>query len=215
MPRRALLFDLDGTLIDSGLDLADAVNYTLDILGLPQLDIDEIISYVGDGVQQLVRRSLSGVGASQSDIDKALDIFTDHYRDNCTTKTVTYDGVVMSLEALSRRYRLAVLTNKSQIMAELVLEKLNLSRFFDALVGGDTLNVRKPDPAVVDHLAERLTIPVSDMVMIGDHHTDLAVAQAANIPSIFCSFGMGHTNGLVPTVTINSFTEIESAVAAL
>ena len=215
IPDEALLFDLDGTLINSGDDLADAVNHTLGVLGFSPLDPEEIISYVGDGVQMLIRRSLEGASNDSLAVDKALDIFLSYYRDNCTVKTGLYPGALETLEQLRSSYKLVILTNKGEEMARLILKKLQLDHLFVAVIGGNTLAVKKPDPGVVDHLSELLAIPKDKMVMIGDHHTDLATAQAAHIPSIFCSFGMGQKKGLIPTATVTSFSEIPAALTRL
>ncbi len=211
----AILFDLDGTLIDSGKDLAIAVNHALSCLNLANLEIDEILSYVGDGVQLLIKRSILKAGASDDDLKQALQIFLDFYRKNCTVHTVTYDNVIETLNELSKNYKLAVLTNKGEEIAKIILNQLNMSHLFKAIIGGDTLSVKKPNPLVVEHLSNILDTPIDKMIMVGDHHTDLNTAKNANIPSIFCNFGIGHTDNLKADETVNNFQEIKQVVKTL
>ena len=204
---KAIIFDLDGTLIDSVTDLANSVNHTLAEVGLPVHTRDEIKSFVGDGVQKLIKRSLG-----QTHMDKfteAFGIFMAHYGLHCTDNTVLYPGVAETLPLLAQEYSLAVLTNKSLKFSVKILEALSVAPYFKEILGGDSLPDKKPDPAGIYHLAEQWGLEAkSEMVMVGDHATDIEVGQKAGCKTIFIEGGIGMKRGLVPDFTLRSFAEL-------
>jgi len=208
MPQtKAILFDLDGTLIDSVTDLANSVNYTLAKIGLPGHTTKEIKSFVGDGVQKLIKRSL---GQTHGDkFSDAFTIFMDHYGQHCTDNTVLYQGVTETLQELADLYTLAVLTNKSVKFSKKILATLEISSYFEEVLGGDSLPTKKPDPAGIFYLAEKWDLdPAKEMIMVGDHATDIEVGQRAGCRTIFIEGTIGEARGLVPDLTIQSLTEL-------
>ena len=209
---KAIIFDLDGTLIDSVTDLANSVNYTLAAIGLPPHTREEIQSFVGDGVQKLIKRSLG-----QSDLDRfdeAFGLFMDHYSRHCTDNTPLYPGVAETLPALADNYSLAVLTNKSLKFSLKILEALGVRSYFREVLGGDSLPTKKPDPAGVMFLAEKWNMAPDQMIMVGDHATDIEVGQRAGCQTVFINGGIGETRGLMPDLTIDSFTELPDILSA-
>ncbi len=204
---KAVIFDLDGTLIDSVADLAASVNYTLAELALPRHSLEEIRSFVGDGVQKLLNRSLGP--ANMAEFDEAFAIFMAHYGEHCTDTTKLYPGVAETLPRLAETYSLAVLTNKSHAFSALILERLGVDSCFREVLGADSLAAKKPDPAGIFYLAERWQLdPGREMVMVGDHVTDIEVGQRGGCRTVFIEGGIGMKRGLAPDYTIASFKEL-------
>ena len=211
---KAIIFDLDGTLIDSVTDLANSVNFTLAEIGLPVHTTEEIRSYVGDGVQKLIKRSLGQTHLDK--FDDAFDIFMEHYGAHCTDHTVLYPGVVETLSELARNYLLVVLTNKSVEFSLNILQALKIAPYFKEVLGGDSMPTKKPDPERMLYLADKWSIaPAGEMVMVGDHATDIEVGQRAGAKTVFIEGGIGETRGLVPDLVISSITELPELLRKL
>ena len=203
---KAIIFDLDGTLIDSVTDLANSVNHTLAKLDLPLHTNEEIKSFVGDGVQKLIKRSL---GQTHMDrFDEAFAIFMDHYGAHCTDSTTLYPDVVETLPKLADVYTLAILTNKSVSFSLKILEALKVNSYFKEVLGGDSLPTKKPDPAGIFYLTEKWDLSPDQIVMVGDHVTDTEVGQRAGCKTVFIEGGIGETRGLVPDFIIQSMAEL-------
>ena len=188
---RLAVFDLDGTLVDSRRDLANAANALVAARGGRPLPEEAIAGMVGEGAAVLVRRVLA---ASGLDVESpgALPQFLDLYDQRLLQHTVPYDGIVEMLEALSRRLRLAVLTNKPQAHTERLLDALDLSRYFRDVIGGDTPFGRKPAPSGLEELARRANGLLAETTMVGDSPIDLQTARAAGCACILVSYGFGY-----------------------
>lgn len=191
----AVAFDLDGTLIDSRRDLTTAVNRLRGDLGLPSLPLEGVLAMVGEGARLLVERAL-GPGFSEDEIDRALESFYGHYRAVCLDTTRAYPGVPELLAVLAGRFALAVLSNKGEALSRVILEGLGLARFFREIVGGDTLPQRKPDPAGLLYLAERLGVAVERLVLVGDTWVDAETAKAAGCPFVLVEWGFPRRPGV-------------------
>ncbi len=184
---RALVFDLDGTLIDSRADLAAAINRTRADLGLPPLPLDAIVAMVGEGARRLVSRALDGIEGEP--LDRALVRFLAHYEPRCTVETRPYPGIAGLLAAEAARRPLALLTNKPERPSRAILDAFGWSPHFAAVVGGDTLAVRKPDPGGLAWIAGRLGRPLSGLVLVGDTAIDADTAAAAGCPFVWVEWG--------------------------
>jgi len=182
------LFDLDGTLADTGRDIAAAVNYALGALNLRTLAPERILTYVGDGVGELIRRCLGP--ENEGLFDEVLFVFKEHYDRHLLDTTVLYPGVRESLDAF-RNKRKAVLSNKGHHFVLKVLEGLGIRDFFDAVIGGDVFPYKKPDPRVVLPLLDRWGAPPDRTVMVGDGRNDILLAKETGILS--CAFLNGLT----------------------
>lgn len=191
-----LVFDLDGTLVDSRRDLAAAVNALRAELGFEPLPVGRIVGMIGRGARVLVQRALadrwgdSAPGAAVR-LDRAFERFLDLYFERCLDETRPYDGVPEMLAALAERFPLAVLTNKPERHSLEVLEGLSLAAWFRSVVGGDTVATRKPDPAGLLLLAERLGAQIGRTLFVGDSATDGETAKAAGAPLALVSWGFG------------------------
>jgi phosphoglycolate phosphatase len=186
------VFDLDGTLIDSRRDLADAANALLEERGGTPLPVDAVARMVGEGAALLVRRALTAAGLDP-DSPGALPRFLELYDDRLLAHTQLYDGTRETLETLAAHARLAVLTNKPSRATVAILEGLGVARFFKWVIGGDGPWPRKPDPAALQDLMSRAETAPPQTVMIGDSPIDLATARAARTRLCLARYGFGFT----------------------
>lgn len=186
---KLIIFDLDGTLVDSGEDIARSVNELLEIRERPALSHDRIRSYVGNGVRALLERSLGET--SGPELARAEALYLSIYRRRLLETTRSYPGVVPALEALQREHPLAVLTNKPSMESLMILEGLGLRRYFKAVYGGDSFARKKPDPMGVRFLQEETDAGADETLLVGDSTTDLATAHNAGICSCIVTYGMG------------------------
>jgi phosphoglycolate phosphatase len=184
-------FDLDGTLVDSSADLANAINVLLADLGVDRLPDSEIVAMVGDGAAVLVRRALTAAGLDP-ELPGTLDRFLEYYNRHSLDHTRPYPGMVETLQRLSVRLPLAVLTNKPAKATEHVLEGLGLRHFFGETVGGDTPFGRKPAIAGLLHLAQSVTISPQQVLLVGDSAVDLATARNATASICLARYGFGY-----------------------
>lgn len=188
MTVEALVFDLDGTLVDTRRDLAEGVNRMRADFGLPPLALDRVVALVGEGARNLVARAVASEipGAA---LEEAFARFLGHYRAVCLATTQAYPGIPALLAALAPRYPMAVLTNKPEATSRLILDHLDLARFFRALVAGDTLPTRKPDPEGLRHLAGVLGVGLGATLLVGDSVVDAATARAAGSAFALAEWG--------------------------
>jgi len=186
---RLLIFDLDGTLIDSKTDLALSVNAMRQQMGLTPLAHDLIASYVGQGVHILVRRAL-GEKAGEEDIREGLDFFLEYYRLHMLDNTVIYPGVREALEELRTR-QLAVLTNKSEKLSRVILEGLGIAHYFSFVYGGNSFPRKKPDPAGVHTLMQDTGASPRQTMIVGDSETDVVTGQNAGVWTCGVAYGFG------------------------
>jgi phosphoglycolate phosphatase len=176
---RAVLVDLDGTLLDTAPDLAAAANAMLAELGRPPRALEEVKTFIGKGIARLVERCLSGEVN-----EKALEIFMRHYEKDSGLHSSIYPGVVEGLTSL-KRFRLACVTNKAERFTQPLLERKGLAKYFDAVICGDMVAKGKPDPACYRLACERLGVKPSEAVVIGDSENDALAARAAGI-RVYC-----------------------------
>ena len=185
-----LIFDLDGTLIDSRLDLAHSVNAARVHLGLAPLDNELVVSYVGHGAPTLIRRAL-GDGASEEEVQTALAFFLAYYREHALECTKFYPGVRESIGRLhGAGKRLAVLTNKPEGISREILEGLGAGGLFFRIYGGDSFEFKKPDPIGIEALRKEAGVDRESTMMVGDSSVDIETARNAGVRSCGVTYGL-------------------------
>jgi phosphoglycolate phosphatase len=190
---QAIIFDLDGTLVDSAEDLRAALNQLLGELALRPIETTEIKGMIGDGVLKLIERGLVAANGDPGQKEALLGRFLEIYQANPATLTHCYPGVIDTLEVLRRKdFRLAVVTNKPVFATNQILAALSLAEFFPVVIGGDSLQKRKPDPAPLLEAARQLEVDVSQSLMVGDNIHDVEAAHAAAMRCIAVSYGYHH-----------------------
>jgi len=217
--KKAILFDLDGTLIDSVPDLTLAINDMLLILGRKTFAQDVIKYWVGNGANVLVKRALSGNIEINKSLDKklieeALEIFLKSYSNHLAEATITYPYVIETLTELKqRKYRLVIITNKPSAFVLPILKSLNIDNLFEFYLGGDTLKEKKPNPEPLYYACNKLNININDAVMVGDSKNDILASNSAKMQSIGVTYGYNYGESLSdynPTNIIDNFEELLS-----
>ncbi len=185
----SVVFDLDGTLVHSAPDLHAAANRMLRSFERPQLSLKIIISFIGNGVPKLVERCLLATGDARS-LPEAIDLFHDLYSANLSTLTRPYPGVIDTLEALQAAgRRMGICTNKPEQAARQLCDDLDLSKYFTTILGGNSLAVRKPNPAPLHEAMARLGAGPDNCLYVGDSVIDFRTAEAARLPFAFFEGG--------------------------
>ncbi|MBX5161259.1 MULTISPECIES: HAD family hydrolase [unclassified Rhizobium] len=208
-----VVFDLDGTLLDTHTDLVESLNHTIAALSLEPVSYDDLTHLVGHGARVMIERAcrLRGHPLTQEALPPLVERFIAHYAGNMPGRTEPYPGLVAAMDRLkSQGYRLAVCTNKMESLALGLLDKLDLASYFAAITGGDTFDVRKPDARHLTGTIERAGGDRSRTVMIGDSINDIAVARNAGVPSIAVPFGYSDVpvSSLDPDVIITHYDEL-------
>jgi phosphoglycolate phosphatase len=184
-----LIFDLDGTLVDSRLDLAGAVNATRRHMGMDPLANERVYTYVGNGAPMLVRRAL-GEGATEVQVQEALEFFLEYYREHDLDHTVLYPGVKESLDRLrGAGKRMAVLTNKPVRMSRHIVEGLGVGEHFFQVYGGNSFDFKKPNPIGVETLMREAGVGAGATLMVGDSSVDVQTARNAGIACCGVTYG--------------------------
>lgn len=187
-PVELLIFDLDGTLIESKWDIAYSVNFTLQALGLPERPIEEIFGFVGDGVKRLLRLAV-GEG-NQEKFEEALKVFRRHYLEHCLDRTSFYPGIEPMLEHFSDKHK-AIATNKSIEYTRVILNGLG-PQHFTYMVGGDNGFGLKPEPGMLLHIINKMGVSKERTILVGDSTNDINGGHNAGIRVCAVGYGMGH-----------------------
>lgn len=209
---RAVLFDLDGTLVDSAPDLTLAANKMLSALGYSQVNCSQVKGWVGDGVRSLVRRALTAILGdvpAESLIEQSYVLFQRYYAESVYQDSSLYPRVHETLHTLkSSGLALACVTNKPSRFTKPVLEKSGLTGFFGAVVSGDDLSLKKPDPAPLEFAAEQLGVPLTACVLVGDSINDISAAGAAGIPVLWATYGYASQDDIEQDATYGAIDTI-------
>jgi phosphoglycolate phosphatase len=217
--RKAVLIDLDGTLVDSVPDLANAIDQMMLQLAMPARGIDAVTQWIGNGADRLVKRALvnSMEGEpSEALLQKALPLFEVAYAANNGKHSYLYDGVEVGLNYLQQQgYRLGCVTNKPIAFTLPLLEAMGIADFFDVTIGGDQVERIKPDPQPLLMAAEELRVDPKQAVMLGDSVSDVMAARAAGMPIICVSYGYNHGQDIRshdPDAVIDSLAQLKTLI---
>jgi phosphoglycolate phosphatase len=194
---RLVIFDLDGTLIDSRLDLVHSVNAALRHIGRPALPDDLIASYVGDGAPILIQRALGGEEVDEATVRKGLEFFLAYYREHKLDHTTVYPGIVEALTTILHAHngaagtqrKMAVLSNKPVNPSRAIVEALGLGHFFSQVYGGNSFSTKKPDPEGARKLLAESGVQPEQAVIVGDSHVDMLTGQNAGMHTIGVTYG--------------------------
>jgi phosphoglycolate phosphatase len=215
-----IVFDLDGTLVDTAPDLISALNHVLDREGLPGVPLVAARNMIGAGARKLIERGLEleGRTVSVEELDRLTKDFIAYYADHIADASRPFEGLEAALDDLAARgYQLAVCTNKLEWLSRRLLDRLELSSRFAAICGADTFGVSKPDPAILRQTVSRAGGQLASTVMVGDAGTDIGVARRAGVPVIGVSFGYTEVPvaELKPDRLIDHMRDLPEAVAVL
>jgi len=211
-----ILIDVDGTLVDSVPDLAFCVDAMMERLGRPPRGEAQVRNWVGNGVERLVQRALTGTldgEPEEEDYERAYPIFLELYRENTSKRSCLYPGIREGLDYLSAAgYPLGCVTNKAAQFTEPLLADLGVRRYFELVVSGDTLPRKKPDPMPLLHAAQHFGVAPGDALMVGDSVSDVKAARAAGFAIVCMSYGYNHGQDIreaQPDAVIDSLDEIQ------
>lgn len=220
MPGPLLVFDLDGTLVDTAPDLVDTLNVVFAREGVPAVPYDEARMMIGGGAKAMLVCGIEAEGraATPELLDRLLADFLAYYADHIAVRSRPFPGLIDTLDVLSARgHRFAVCTNKRESLSVLLLNQLGLARRFEAICGQDTFGVQKPDPEILRRTIASAGGATDNAVMIGDSETDIRTARAAGIPVIAVDFGYSErpVAEFAPDRVISHFTQLPDAITAL
>ena len=220
MQRSAILFDLDGTLVDTAADLAWSLNQALTGFGRRQVEVQEVRGMIGGGIANLVALGLQATGGSvvSAELERLTEECKTLYDEHVADRSKPFPGVIESLPDLAAKgWSMGVCTNKPEETSRRLLAALGIGKWLPVIVGGDTLEVRKPDPAMALAVMDRLSTGLANSVLVGDSETDVILARNVGVPVILVDYG--YTQEPVETLggdaVISSFAELPDAFAAL
>ncbi len=213
---QVILSDLDGTLVDSIPDLAFAVDAMLSDLNYPLAGLEKVRTWVGNGMDNLVRRALSGnlsaEGVDEATFQRAIPLFKQHYQQCNGQHSTLYAGVVETLTHLTQAgYKLGCVTNKPEQFTRPLLEVLDIAQYFELVVGGDTVARRKPDPLPLQYGMQHFQVNAQQTLFLGDSKNDVQAARAAGCPVVCVSYGYNHGENIEdcqPDAIIHALTEL-------
>jgi len=222
MPLKAVIFDLDGTLIDSAPDLRTACNKVLAQYGCRAITIEETMTFVGNGAAKLMERAFRATGKGADldpvQIDHLTTAFLQFYEGHEADETRIYEGVVSTLQKLQKKgLRLALCTNKPSRPTLNLLKDLGLADFFEVVVGGDELEHKKPHPQMICHVLERMQLSACEAIMVGDSPNDIEAAKQASMSNVAVSYGYRKipVEELGANIVIDRFCDLPGVIATL
>lgn len=216
----AILFDLDGTLVDSAQDLYLALNHILHLSGRPEMRLEQVRNMVGSGARAMIIQGFSETGTlpPHDEIDQLLKLFLDFHMDHMSGEEILFPGVKeMILQLAEMKVPLGLCTNKSLRLTHKLMHKIGLTDYFTAIVGGDSFDYQKPDPRHLTSTLDMMDCPKDRAIMVGDSGNDIIPAQKAAMPVIAVSFGYTHTPvaDFNPDMIIDHFDDFFKALKAL
>ena len=215
--KELIIFDFDGTLIDSGPDLAKALNNMLTHYNLEPITVEQASQYIGNGAKKLVERGLKHrmqpEDITEEFFNEAFEFYYKAYREVASDKTFLYPGVVETLKYLDKKgYDMTICTNKPFEFIEPILDGLSIKQFFKAWIGADSLPKQKPDAMPLLHLAKKMSKNIEKTIMVGDSKNDIIAAQNAKMESIGVTYGYNYNEDIAdynPTKVVDNFADLQ------
>ncbi len=207
-----IIFDLDGTLVDSRDDIANAVNFTLKKIGLKEKSISEITSYIGKGVEDLIRGSLGN--KQEALLTRALSVFEEYYKKHSTDNSVLYPNVKEILEYFKNK-RKAIVTNRNYEFALIALNKLGIYDYFESIIGGDDIGCMKPSSCPLDISMNKLNTNKEEVIIVGDMDIDIIAGKRAGIITCGVTYGIGKKEDIIkakPDFIIDDIIDLKSII---
>jgi len=207
-----IVFDLDGTLVDSRDDIVNAVNFTLKKIGLKERSISEITSYIGTGIEELIRKSLGN--KQEVLLTKALSVFEEYYREHSTDNSVLYPNVKEILEYFENK-RKVIVTNRNYEFALIALNKLGINDYFENILGGDDIGCMKPSSCPLDKSMNRLNTNKEETIIVGDMDIDIIAGKRAGVITCGATYGIGKREDIIkakPDFIINDIIDLKSII---
>ncbi|MCX8069689.1 MAG: HAD-IA family hydrolase [Thermodesulfovibrionales bacterium] len=207
MEKKLIIFDLDGTLVDSSLDLCNAINYAIEPLGVSKVSVDDTKRLVGEGISRLIEKLVeeNDVKSTKDDI---LERFLFYYNNHLLDNTRPYPNVIETLQVLNK-YKKAVVTNKREDMSVNILKGLSMDNFFDFIVGSDTTGHKKPSPIPILYVLEKSNLRPNECIIVGDSNYDIQAGKSANVSTIAVTYGFRPLETLSDAdYIINNFSDI-------
>ncbi|PPR43017.1 MAG: Phosphoglycolate phosphatase [Alphaproteobacteria bacterium MarineAlpha8_Bin1] len=203
----SIIFDLDGTIIDSGPDLLDSLNFVLKKKKLPSISNKVIGNLVGGGASAMIKKGYEYIGKKIDDreVKELVEVFLEYYFQNCSKKTTIYDGIQdFIIEMKKKNFKIGLCTNKKQYLTEKILNDFKINKYFDAIVGSSIDIKLKPDTEMLELCLNKLNSIPQNSVMVGDSENDVIPANKLNMTSIFVTYGYGNLKEKIrPDFTIN------------
>jgi phosphoglycolate phosphatase len=220
MSRRAVIFDLDGTLVDSAPDLMAATNHVLSLLDRRPITMAEVRTFVGNGAKALIARgcAASGDALDERSLDYYHAEFLRYYARNIAVGSEVFPGVLKLLKQCANEgILMGVCTNKVEDLSVRLIKALDMTEYFGAVVGPDTINIAKPDPAPYFETLKRLGVKPANSIMVGDSETDILTARAAGVPVIAVTFGYTRNpvQDFFPDYAVSHFDEVWERISAI
>ncbi len=209
---KLIIFDLDGTLIDSKLDIAASVNHTLNELGFPELSVETIVKYIGKGLGYLIKSTMGT--ESEEELNRARSIFIEHYKKHSLDNTVLFPGVLEVLQYFNDKYK-AIITNKKTALTNHIIKELGIHDMFDIIIGGGDYPGAKPCPDSTNDTLKKSGAKKDEAIIVGDMHIDIETGRNAGILTCGVTYGLGDRKTLEdlnPDYLINNLPELKDII---
>ena len=216
-PIKCLIIDVDGTILNSGPDLLDSLNFTLKRHTLDFIPDNVIGSLVGGGAKAMIEKSFNYLKKNlyEYDIELMINDFLKFYYDNCSNKSTIYPTVKTTLKILKQKFKLCICTNKRQNLTEKIIYEFGIDRYFDLVLGSSNNLKLKPDTEMLNYILRKLVLDPSECLMIGDSNNDIIPANKLGIKSIFVTYGYGRlTPDSIPDYEIDKFIKIKEILTS-